>query len=108
MKRIREILLTDYIGAITIAFLVGDGVFAIITALIRTGSAYVYFSRRGGVFDSPASHIQWETLISALLTCTLSLAAALLLARWMYPNVFNSPSIDTDPTEQTPGQTEDQ
>jgi hypothetical protein len=108
MNRIRDILLTDYIGAITIAFLVGDGVFAIIMALIRTGSAYVYFSRRGSVFDSPASHVQWETLISALLTFTLSLAAALLLARWMYPNVFNGPSIDTDPAEQPPEQTEDQ
>jgi hypothetical protein len=61
MKRIREILLTDYIGAITIAFLVGDGVFAVVTGLVRTASAYVYFSRRSRVFDSPASHIQWES-----------------------------------------------
>jgi hypothetical protein len=83
MKRIREILLTDYIGAITIAFLVTDGVFSLMGGIARLASNYFRYYR--SVLDEARVGLNWEILVSPALTLLLSLGTAFLLAKWLYP-----------------------
>jgi len=83
MKRIREILLTDYIGAITIAFLVTDGVFSLIGGIARVASNYFRYYR--SVLEEARTGPSWEILVSPALTLLLSLGTAFLLVKWLYP-----------------------
>jgi hypothetical protein len=84
MKRIREILLTDYIGAITIAFLLTDGVFSLIGGLARVAYTYVHYYR--SVLEEARVGVDWETLVSPVVNLVLSVGAAYLLAKWLYPD----------------------
>lgn len=107
MMKIREILLTDYIGAITIAFLIADGLIAVITGVVRTVTAYFYISPgTRSAFDSPTRHVQWGTLIAALVTCALCFTAAYLLAIWLYASAFRSSRVVSIPDAQIPSETE--
>lgn len=92
MKRIREILLTDYIGAITIAFLVTDGVFSFIGGIARIASNYFRYYR--SVLDEARFGLNWEILVNPALTLILSLGAAFLLAKWLYPHTQD---VSTEP-----------
>jgi hypothetical protein len=84
LNRIREILLTDYIGAITIAFLVTDGVFSLIGGIAMVASNYIRSYR--SVLEEARGGLNWEILVRPALTLILSLGTAFLLAKWLYPD----------------------
>ena len=79
MRIVREILLTDYIGAILIAFLLGD----VFSVLYSTGAdliAYHFYSL-GNSYRPSITYL----VLSAFSRVALYLISAYLLARWLYP-----------------------
>ena len=83
MRTIREILLTEYIGAILIAVLVADVFNALITQAVTQISYHFYLAKLFGMRErlfSPA-----YSALEASLKIALYLAVAYLLARWLYP-----------------------
>jgi hypothetical protein len=89
MGRIRSILLTDYIGAITIGFVVAQAVTAFIGAFIAPFDSYWQLARRHDVTGGPAPVFSWQ-----MLTVGLYALIALLLAKWLYgPGASSGPDI---------------
>jgi len=78
MNKIREILLTEYIGAILVALLVSDAIIALIALLI--GQIYWHVSLAGRYRTESLGHSMLTTLVKML----LYLGSAYLLARWLY------------------------
>jgi hypothetical protein len=77
MNKIREILLTEYIGAILVALLVSDAIIALVTLLV--GQIYWHAAFAGRYHES-LGHSVLTTLVEML----LYLASAYILARWLY------------------------
>jgi hypothetical protein len=77
MNKIREILLTEYIGAILVALLVSDAIVALVTLLV--GQIYWHVSF-GGRYHESLGHSILTTLVKMLLYS----ASAYILARWLY------------------------
>jgi hypothetical protein len=83
MRTIREILLTEYIGAILVAVLVSDAFSALITTAVAQISYHVRFAH-SAVADRYRPSITWS-LLDALSRIALYLISAYLVARWLYP-----------------------
>jgi len=83
MRMIREILLTEYIGAILIAVLIADALSTLITTVVAQISLHVEL-RRNPALDlhrlSPT-----YSLLDAFSRIALYLISAYLIARWLYP-----------------------
>ncbi len=77
MNKIREILLTEYIGAILVALLVSDAIIALISLL--TGQIYWHVALAGRYHESLG-----HSILTALVKMLLYLGSAYLLARWLY------------------------
>lgn len=77
MNKIREILLTEYIGAILVALLVSDAIIALITLLV--GQIYWHVALAGRYHESLG-----HSVLTALVKMLLYLGSAYLLARWLY------------------------
>jgi hypothetical protein len=81
MRTIREILLTEYIGAIVIAVLVADAFSTLFTTLVAQISYHVHFEKH----TSPKFELSTTyPLFSTVTKIGLYLAIAYLLARWLY------------------------
>lgn len=83
MRTIRQILLTEYIGAIVVAVLIADACSALFTTGVEQISYHLYFAK----LDIPQGH-RLSTTYSLLGTSTrvaLYLISAYLLVRWLYP-----------------------
>jgi hypothetical protein len=94
MGRIRSILLTDYIGAITIGFVVAQAVTAFIGAFIAPFDSYWQLARRHDVTGGPAPVFSWQMLTVGLVSSALYALIALLLAKWLYgPGASSGPDI---------------
>jgi len=82
MNRIREVLLTEYIGAILVAVLISEAFVRVITLV----TARVYYALVLARYLPENSH-EPPFSVSILMTITesaLFLASAYLLARWLY------------------------
>ncbi len=86
MKRLREVLLTQYIGAITIGFLLAQMVTAIVSGIVQIGVNYSWASREPSSIMRGAASVAfpWKTLIYLLTTAALELLIAFLMIRWLY------------------------
>jgi ABC-type sulfate transport system permease component len=83
MRRLRAILLTDYIGAILIALLASQAIIVFFAALVQQISYYTHFAEHS--LTGPAyrsSH--WEPVLTSLVRIVLYLLTAYLLVRWLY------------------------
>ncbi|HLM83261.1 MAG TPA: hypothetical protein VK302_21860 [Terriglobales bacterium] len=82
MNKIREILLTEYIGAILVALLIADAIIALIALLVGQISYHLFFARQyaGRIPTESQSH----SILTALEKMLLYLASAYMLARWLY------------------------
>jgi hypothetical protein len=78
MNKIREILLTEYIGAILVALLVSDAIIALVTLVV--GQIYWHASLAGHYYHESLGH----SILTALVKMLLYLGSAYLLARWLY------------------------
>ena len=85
IKTIRQILLTEYIGAILIALLGWEASIVLISTLLRDLLSYCYRSRSRGVLGDTPSSFTWDGLVFSVVSAALYLLLAYLLARWLYP-----------------------
>jgi hypothetical protein len=83
MRTIREILLTEYIGAILVAVLVADAFSALITTAVAQISLHVQL-RHNPMLDTHRLSTTYS-LLDALARIALYLISAYLVARWLYP-----------------------
>ncbi|MBZ5666778.1 MAG: hypothetical protein LAO30_19510 [Acidobacteriia bacterium] len=84
MRRIREILLTQYIGAITIGFIFAQGVIQFINVTVQIGSNY-WASRQASQSALVGSaSFPWNHFILSMTSIALNLLAGFLLIRWLY------------------------
>lgn len=83
MRTIRQILLTEYIGAIVAAVLIADAC----SALLTTAVAQVAYHLHHPPIDSRGPHGLSSTysVLETLTRVALYLISAYLLARWLYP-----------------------
>lgn len=77
MNKIREILLTEYIGAILVALLTSEAIIALVTLLV--GQIYWHAALAGRYHESLG-----HSILTALVRVLLYLGSAYLLARWLY------------------------
>ena len=86
MKRIREVLRNEYIGAIAIGVLLASAITGLIGALVQPVFFYLESKPRpSSVFATePAQHFPWLTMISGLVPVALYFLVAYLLLRWLY------------------------
>ena len=77
MNKIREILLTEYIGAILVALLVSDAIIALVSLLV--GQIYWHVALAGRYHESLG-----HSILTTLVKMLLYLASAYILAGWLY------------------------
>jgi len=98
MRTIREILLTEYIGAILIAVLIADAFSAIITTVVGQISYHVQFAYATlGDAHRPSTSF---LILGAITRSALYLISANVIARWLYP-----PRPDSAGSTESAGQT---
>jgi ABC-type sulfate transport system permease component len=98
MRVIREILLTEYIGAILVAVLIADAFSAFISTAAGQLSYYLHFGRHAPVLNGHGFSTTYS-LLGALTRVVLFLVSAYLIARWLYPGK-NPPSPSRHLEEQ--------
>jgi hypothetical protein len=89
MNKIREILLTEYIGAILVALLASEAIIALVTLLV--GQIYWHVALAGRYHESLG-----HSILTALVKMLLYSGSAYLLARWLYGT---KPPVTRESTE---------
>jgi len=86
VRRLREVLRNEYIGAIAIGFLLAQSAGALIGTIMRPVEFYVSTSsRQQSVFGFNQSNaFPWPSLFAPLITFILYLVIATLLMYWLY------------------------
>jgi len=96
LVKLREVLLTQYIGAFLIALLVWQGAIEIISQIIRSGY-WVYYTRRPSVYgDSSRQQYQWDHPVITIISVAPYLLVAYGLARWLYPQLTPKTADETE------------
>ena len=104
VEKLREILLTRYIGSILIALLCSQALIVLIEKIAQTIFWVINDQRTRSVLGSSRSSFAWDNLIFSAVTCALYLVVAYALGQWLYPTeVVPSPQSDG---ELSPGQPE--
>jgi len=100
LGKLREVLLTQYIGAFLIALLVWRSAVEIITTIVRIVISYFRTpptrSALGFTFDE--SPFPWTSVIFMAATVALYLLTACALARWLYPVEMKGPQAEEEPS----------
>lgn len=85
MKRIREILLNEYIGAITIGLVLAQAAGIAISIVMRPISFYLERSNRPrSIFGATDTTFPWGSLVAPTINLVLSLLVAFVLFDWLY------------------------
>jgi hypothetical protein len=94
MRNIREILLTQYIGAIAIGLILAQAVLGFVNALVQAGATYWAIQQgRSVLTESPA--FPWRNLITSIITVSLYLLICLISIRWLYSEPKAGPTDDS-------------
>jgi hypothetical protein len=84
MRRLKEILRNEYIGAVAIGFLLAQAAGALINAIAQPIVTYYQLrSRPTGAFATQ-SVFNWPQILASLTSLVLHLIVALLLIFWLY------------------------
>lgn len=104
--KLREVLLTQYIGAFLIALFVWQAAIEIITQIIRSGYWFYYTHRSSVLSEYSREAYRWDNLILTTVRVALFLAVAYGLANWLYGLELRTPTDeDTEPTSSdAPGE----
>jgi len=83
MKRVREILLTQYIGAIVVGMLIAQAVMTAISIVIQP---IIWYSTRasGSALGGSAPGFDFSRSLSPGLTTVLYVAVSYVLLSWLY------------------------
>jgi hypothetical protein len=114
MRRIREILLTQYVGAIVVGFIAAQGLLGFVALVTTPLRWYLEFRNRQSssvLYQGTAQQVPfpWDSLLSLSVSILLYLLIAYSLARWLYPRSA-SPGVpepssthnDTDVDAESP------
>ena len=85
VQKLRDILLTRYIGSILIALLCWQALIVGIEKVVRIVLCVIYSQRSHTAFESPQSLFPWDNLILSAVSIALYLLTAYVLAQWLYP-----------------------
>jgi hypothetical protein len=105
MKKLREVLLTQYIGAITIGFVLAQMIIAVVSGIVQIGVNYTWASREPSSVMGGAATVAfpWKTIVYLLVTAVLELLIAFILIRWLYtedePDASIAPQNQPEETE---------
>ncbi|HLJ26824.1 MAG TPA: hypothetical protein VKY85_08950 [Candidatus Angelobacter sp.] len=111
MRRLREILRNEYIGAIAIGFLLFQAAGELINAVMQPiGTYFQNRSHPQSVFAGSQSIFNWPQIIFALIEMALHVLVAFLLLVWLYRRrkttpvavAASSPSVPAEQTETKP------
>lgn len=101
-NKLREILLTQYIGSILIALLVLQAASEVVIRAVQTGVWFFNLQHSESVFGgSTRAPFPWDRLIFSAVTTALYLLTAYTLARWLFPDTMRVLQTDPDPTPST-------
>jgi len=84
MKRIREILLTQYIGAITIGFILAQAIIQFIDNIALGAMRYWTPEEFQGSAMGGARSFPWANFVVPLAAIVLHLLVGFSLIRWLY------------------------
>ncbi len=101
LKKLREIFLTQYIGAVLIALLGWQALRAVVTLIVQLG---IWFFRHWNghvVWDPDRATFPWDNLILSVVTVAIYVFIAYLLTRWLYPEIPPPVASATDAQSQT-------
>lgn len=84
MRRIREILLTQYIGAITVAFILAQAAIQFINEIVLTAARYWATEQaRESALSGPRA-FPWTNFVVAMASVALQVLVGFILIRWLY------------------------
>lgn len=98
VDKLREILLTQYIGSILVALIASNAVATLTTSFVRNVFWVINDQRTRSVLGSSHPPFPWDDLIYSAATIFLYLAIAYSLARWLYPGAV----VETDEGAEEP------
>ena len=109
-ERLREVLRTQYIGAIVIAYVASQALILASSTLISTAAYFLFYGNRSrrSILD-PSSGIapyDWSGFISTFATISLQLVAVGGLLVWLYYDPSREPDVEDTAEEQTTENTE--
>jgi hypothetical protein len=84
MRRIREILLSQYIGAITVGFILAQAVIQFINEIAQAVLSYWVIQQTRESALSGARSFPWTNFIVSMASIALHLLFGFLLIRWLY------------------------
>jgi hypothetical protein len=83
MDRIREILLTQHIGAVAIGLIVAQAILTFVNALVQAGTTY-WAIRQAGSLLAGTKGFSWTNLTASMVSVVLYLLICGWLIRWLY------------------------
>ena len=89
MQKIREILLTEYIGAILIGVLIADA-FSNLFTIVTEQVTYYSFFVRNNLPETPFRASYRQNILNGGIRIVLFLVSSYLLTRWLYGPHNNS------------------
>jgi uncharacterized membrane protein (DUF4010 family) len=103
VEKLREILLTRYIGSILIALLCSQALIVLIERIAQTIFWVINDQRSHSALESSRSSFAWDNLIFSAVTSALYLVVAYVLALWLYPvDAVLPPQSDGDVVPDQP------
>lgn len=98
LERIKQILLTQYIGAIIVAFIGVQGILGVLGVFMQPVFWMLTGQRRTSVFVAPERPaFDWNVLLASTVNAALHLLVAYLLFRWLYMQERPAESADVEP-----------
>jgi len=105
LGKLREVLLTQYIGAFLIALLVWQGAVEIVTRVVRIGYWISYRRHPSVLGGNSEDPFRWDGLLLTIVSTMIYLVAAYALAQWLYPSTVpltvGSETPHVDSSEET-------
>jgi hypothetical protein len=83
MRKVRQILLTEYIGAIIIGFLLAQALAATISTIVQSISLYLEGRSRSSDFGGPRG-FEFGALVPPAISVILEVLTAFILIYWLY------------------------
>lgn len=104
MRRIREIFLTQYIGAIVIGMLVVQGLGGLISLLVQPLLWYQQSRSSRSSFALAAQSFPWGSLLPAIISVGLYFVVSYLFLAWLYPAEQEVRGKEEESTQESGGE----
>jgi hypothetical protein len=102
MRRLKEILRNEYIGAVAIGFLLAQAAAALINVIGQPIVTYYQLRSRPTAAFAAQSLFNWPQIFSQLTSMVLHLIVALLLIWWLYRRGKVALPASTKPAPNVP------